>query len=221
VHGLIAPVDVVEAKLRLAALHERHGLSEIEEAWLVRSLYRDDKLSQPQIAARLGRHKSWVCRRLMLVESLDAELGAQVRLGLLGPRAAVALAALPRGNQAAAAAVVTRRGLTVRQTEHLVLEILEQPADARAAFIARRLEAPAPVTPRTTDRPPKTEAQAIGEDIETLSRIAARLHVRLAATPLIALGAAAEIVGDALARLAPVLRALSTTLTKVIGQDAS
>lgn len=217
VHGELAAVDAVEAKLRLVALHERgRGLSEIEEAWLVRALYRDDKLSQSQIAARLGRHKSWVCRRLMLVESLDAELSAQVRLGLLAARAAVALAALPRGNQAAAAAVVIRRGLTVHQAERLVTEILEQPEAARAAWIDLRLDAAPAATPPTAARTPKTETQAIGDDIETLRRVAARLHARLAATPLIALGA---IVGDALVRLAPVLRALSATLAKAIGED--
>jgi len=90
------------------------------EGWLVRSLYRDDKLSQPEIARRLDRHKSWVCRQLVLVEALDLAVQADVRLGLLVPRAAIALAALPRGNQVPASAVVIRRGLTVRQTERLI-----------------------------------------------------------------------------------------------------
>jgi hypothetical protein len=99
---------------------------------LVRSLYRDDKLSQPEIARRLDRHKSWVCRRLVLVEALDPAVQADVRLGLLAPRAAIALAALPRGNQVAASAVVIRRGLTVAQTERLVAELRDQPEAARA-----------------------------------------------------------------------------------------
>jgi hypothetical protein len=41
----------------------------------------------------------------------------------LAPLAAIALAALPRGNQAAVSAVVIRRGLTVRQTERLAAEL--------------------------------------------------------------------------------------------------
>ena len=63
----------------------------------MRSLYRDDGLSQGNIAELLRRHRSWVCRRLMLVESLESELQASVRLGLLAARAAVVLAALPPG----------------------------------------------------------------------------------------------------------------------------
>ena len=63
--------DGVAAKVRLLELHQCRGLAELEEAWLVRSFYRDDGLSQPTITRCLDRHKSWVCRRLLLVEGLD------------------------------------------------------------------------------------------------------------------------------------------------------
>jgi ParB/RepB/Spo0J family partition protein len=118
----VVDVDIIEAKCMLVALHDRRSITELEEGWLIRSLYRDDNLSQPAIARRLGRDKSWVCRRLMLVEGLDQAVQADVRLGLLVARAAVAIGQLPRGsgNQAAAAAFVIRRGLTVRQTELFV-----------------------------------------------------------------------------------------------------
>ena len=139
----IVSVGSVDAKLRLRELHEGRGLSELEEAWLVRSLYRDDHLTQPAIARLLSRHKSWVWRRLMLVESLETSIQSDVRLGLIALRAAVALSRLPRGNQQAASAVVVRRGLTVRQTELLIDELLHERDDAaRAALIARRVEVP-------------------------------------------------------------------------------
>ena len=67
----------------------------------MRSLYREDHLNQPTIARLLSRHKSWVWRRLMLVESLETCVQSDVRLGLIAPRAAVALSRLPRGNQQA------------------------------------------------------------------------------------------------------------------------
>src|SRR4029079_3891628 len=91
---LLAQVDdvsAVDAKLRLGELHDRRGLTELEEAWLVRSLYRDDHLSAPETARRRSRHKSWVWRRLMLVESLDLIVQSDVRLGLIAPRSAVAV----------------------------------------------------------------------------------------------------------------------------------
>ena len=107
----IDDVGSIDAKLRLRELHDRRGLTELEEAWLVRSLYREDRVAQPEIARRMGRHKSWVWRRLMLVESLDLEVQADVRLGLIAARAAVAVSRLPRGNQQTASAARSPTGV--------------------------------------------------------------------------------------------------------------
>lgn len=219
---LVEVADDVAAKVRLFELHHRRGLTEIEEAWLIRSLYRDDGLTQPEIARRLARHKSWVCRRLVLVEALDPAVQADVRIGLLAPRAAITLAGLPRGNQEPAAAVVIRRGLTVRQTERLVAELRARPDDAaRAAWLAQRLEAPAPAPSggRTT-RAPRHDADGMVTDLATLLRVGARLHARLLGTPLGALGApATEVVLAGLGALAPVLTALARTIATMIGEE--
>ena len=80
-------LDAAGAKVRLLRCNAASGLSELEEAWVVRSLYREDKLDQPHIAQLLGRHKSWVCRRLTLAEGLSDELTAQGAAGAgLGDR---------------------------------------------------------------------------------------------------------------------------------------
>jgi ParB/RepB/Spo0J family partition protein len=215
----VATVDRTEAKIQLVARHDRRGLTELEEAWLIRSLYRDDGLSQPTIAARLGRHKSWVFRRLMLVESLDLAVQADVRLGLLAPRAAVAVSQLPRGNQHALAAVVIRRGLTVRQTELVVAELLDLPDDAaRAQQIARRLEGaglPARAGLRPT-RAAKSEIDWMAGDLRTLRLVAARLDARLAGGALAAIGLEAAVLAkESLVALVPVLDALRQTITRL------
>ncbi len=103
------------AQLLLWQSNQSHGLTDLEQAWLVRSLYREEKLTQPQIAHLFARHKSWVSRRLMLAEGLSEAVEAQVRLGLLSSTLAREIARLPRGNQEAAAQVVIRRGLSSRQ----------------------------------------------------------------------------------------------------------
>lgn len=215
----IDEVGPVDAKLRLLEVHEGRALSELEEAWLVRSLYREDRLSLPQIASRMSRHKSWVWRRLMLVESLEPVVQNDVRLGIIAARAAVAVSRLPRGNQQAASEVVVRRGLTVRQTELLVEEILEQRDSAlRDALLARRLDGPAPQAPsgRRPSRAVRSEADWMSADILRVREVAARLEGRLCATPLEALTpAAAELVRDALVRLVPVLRALDGVIGTV------
>ena len=207
-------VDAVGAKLAIALLHEHVGLSEMEEAWLVRSLYREDGLSQPAIGARLGRHKSWVSRRLLLVEALDEAVQTDVRLGLLVPRAAMELALLPRGNQRAAAQVVVRTGMTTRQTATLVGELLTCTSDAaRAQVIQDRLEHPGPrAAPRPAHRP-RSAAEWILADVATVRRAAGRLQGRLLAQPLSVFGPrVAEVTAQALMDLLPVLGALGRTI---------
>lgn len=215
----IDDVGSIDAKLRLRELHDRHGLTELEEGWLVRSLYREDKLPQPEIARRLNRHKSWVWRRLMLVEALDPIVQTDVRLGLIAPRAAVAVSRLPRGNQPAASAVVVRRGLTVRQTEALVDEALAQADSAvRAALLVSRLEGPVigkqpgPLPARQV----RSDADWMSLDILRVREIAARLEARLLSTPLeIVAPAAAELLRDALVQLLPVLHALACVIAGI------
>jgi ParB/RepB/Spo0J family partition protein len=136
--AVISELDLIAATVQMRELHAGRGLTALEEAWIVRSLYRDHHVSQGAIAAHLRCYKSWVCRRLVLVEALEATVQADVRLGLLAPRAAVLVAALPRGNQSAAAGVVIRRELTVGQTAMLVRELADAAEpDARAAVLAR------------------------------------------------------------------------------------
>lgn len=43
---------------------------ELEEAWIIQALVREDGMSQVEVAELLGRHKNWVCRRLALIEPL-------------------------------------------------------------------------------------------------------------------------------------------------------
>lgn len=228
----LAEVDAAEAKILLVALHDRRGLTELEEGWLIRSLYRDHHLSQPAIAARLGRHKSWVFRRLMLVEALESAVQADVRLGLLAPRAAVVVSQLPRGNQQDAARVVIRRGLTVQQTGLFVAELLDLgDDDARAHAITRRLEhgVPGKGPGVRATRAAKSEIDWMAGDIRTLRLVAARLEARLSGGALLTIGPeAAAIAKDSLVALGPVLEALGRTLhivcaptTRLPNEDAA
>jgi predicted transcriptional regulator len=58
-------------------------LVELEEAWLVQALVRKDGLTQTEVAELLTRHKSWVCRRLALLEKLGDEAREDLRVGLM------------------------------------------------------------------------------------------------------------------------------------------
>jgi len=214
-------LEPVEAKAAMWVLNQGRGLTELEEAWLVRSLYREDQVPQPHIARLLGRDKSWVSRRLLLAEELSQVVEGDVRLGLLAVRAAVELARLPRGNQAVVAEVVVRRGLTCAQTARLVTAWLACEDEAsRTALLAQANELEAGRSPAR--RPARTHAEEILGDVGTLTRTAARLQARLTARPLAALGErASSLVADALRGLAPVLAALGGTLEHLTRKEPS
>jgi len=205
VHALDAPA----AKLRLWRCNDGAGLSELEEAWLVRSLYRDDQLSQPQIAQLLSRHKSWVCRRLALAQDLSDELTAQVRLGLLSATAVRELVRLPRGNQEAVAQKVARQGLTTRQTARLVDALLAAPEADWPELLEQTSPAPAP--PKSPPR--RTPGEQIVADAWTMRRVAVRLHTRLRERSLESLGEpACASVARELLSLRATLAALAVAL---------
>jgi ParB-like chromosome segregation protein Spo0J len=207
--------DGAEAKLSLWQVNEGRGLSEIEEAWLLRALHRDDGLPQYEIARRLGRHKSWVSRRLMLAQCLSEEVEAQVRLGLLSVTVARELCRLPRGNQDARAQAILHRGLTTRQTTTLIESLLGAKDDAtRAELLDAARATPAP--PRRAQRTP---GEKLVCDTQTMADRSARLQALLLARPLVSLGPeAADLAQRSLEALRPALVALCRTIETVVGE---
>lgn len=109
-------VDERGAKAAIYGLNQvgRH-LAELEEAWIVFALVREDGLSQVEAASLLGRHKSWVHRRLALLERLCEEGKEDLRLGLLSVTAARQFVRLPTGNQPETLAACRREQLSVRE----------------------------------------------------------------------------------------------------------
>jgi len=102
-----AALDATGAKVAMIAANAGHsGLSDLEEAWIVRSLCREHGLTQVEVGKALRRDKSWVSRRLMLAERLESVLQDDIRLGLLAPTVARELARLPRGNQVRMASTI-------------------------------------------------------------------------------------------------------------------
>lgn len=204
-------LDSTGAKLRLLCSNAGAPLAELEEAWLVRSLYREDRLSQPQIAILLSRHKSWVCRRLALAEGLSDELTASVRLGLVAVSSAVQLGRLPRCNQDAVTREVTGRGLTTRQTAVLVQRLLGAPPERWPGLIEQQCKPSPPAAKGSASR--RTPAEQLVADAWAMKRLSARLHARLLERSLSSLGeAAGAVVYRELMELRSTLRALSTTL---------
>jgi ParB/RepB/Spo0J family partition protein len=131
----VLEVDEPTAKAAILGLNrDQRPVRELEEAWVVQGLVRDDGMSQVQAAQLLGRHKSWVCRRLALLEKLSTEVKEDLRLGLLGPALARQLVRLPAGNQQALLALTRREALTAQEVSG-VIELLQGAGEEQAAFV--------------------------------------------------------------------------------------
>ena len=165
------------------------GLLDLEEALVVRKLVRSLGLTQPEVGELLDRHKSWVSRRLSLVERLCEEVQDDVRVGLVTPTVAREVARLPRGNQPEVAATVHKHGLTTREAAALVTlfeqttdrreqrGLLDDPRTALEAHGRKREEVPHDARLGTKANQVRRQALRLAEGAARLSRLLAEASV--------------------------------------------
>jgi hypothetical protein len=131
----VLEVDEPTAKAAILGLNRgQRATRELEEAWIVQGLVRDDQMTQVEAAHLLGRHKSWVCRRLALLEKLSPSVKEDLHLGLVGPSLARQLTRLPVGNQEALLALTRRETLTAQEVSG-VIDLLQGASPEQAAFV--------------------------------------------------------------------------------------
>jgi hypothetical protein len=129
-------VDEQGAKAAIYNLNRIAGRPlELEEAWIVHALVHEDRLSQVEAAQLLGRHKSWVNRRLAMLERLCPAAREELRLGLLTPSLARQLTRLPMGNQADALSVARNASLTSTELAGVVDLLLASSTREQTAFV--------------------------------------------------------------------------------------
>jgi ParB-like chromosome segregation protein Spo0J len=154
VESLVARVLEVNDTAAKAAMYglNRAGrkTSELEEAWIVYALVREDGLPQVEVAELLGRHKTWVCRRLALIEKLGEQAKEELRVGLLSPTCARHVARLPQGNQQDLLEVIRREALTVHELEGVVNLLLAAPSGDQQRYV---LDAPREALSQAGERP--------------------------------------------------------------------
>jgi len=131
--------DERTAKAAIYGLNRAGGRTrELEEAWIIQALVREDGLTQVEVAELLGRHKSWVCRRLALIERLGGEAREELRVGLLTPTAARQIVRLPEGNQAEVLQVVRREALSRAELAGVVDLWLRCPGREQQEYLLAR-----------------------------------------------------------------------------------
>lgn len=116
------------------------SISSMEEALVVHSLCHEDKLTQVEIATLLGRHKSWVCRRIALIERLCNEAQSSIKLGLIPVSMGRDLARLPRGNQESLLEAINKHQLNCRETRKITAALLTRPRHEHRAVLSHPWE---------------------------------------------------------------------------------
>ncbi len=95
-------------------------------------------LPQIEVAQMLGRHKSWINRRLALIERLTDEAREALRLGLLSPIQAHHLTQLQRCNQNAAMQSATEHALTSRELSDEVKLLQSASTQEQTQFVLEK-----------------------------------------------------------------------------------
>jgi len=127
----VRPLDMSLRACKVAMLQlNRVGkaISGMEEALVVHSLYHEDGLSQVEIGVLIGRHNSWVCRRVALIARLSDEAQQSIRLGLLPASLGAELARLQRCNQDLLLESIRKHHLSWRETRKVVTALENSPS---------------------------------------------------------------------------------------------
>lgn len=107
-------------KAYMYLLNKKSGFSIIEEGMLIRELVEVEGLQQVEVAVMLERHKSWVSRRLDMIRRLSPQIVEDLKLALIPPGSAQALARLPQCNQADLSATIQTHKLQTKECKLLI-----------------------------------------------------------------------------------------------------
>jgi ParB/RepB/Spo0J family partition protein len=160
----------------LALNRGTQSMSVLEEAMVLREMMAMG-MTQVQIGQLVGRHKSWVSRRIGLLERLHPEVVEQIREGILQPGAARRLLSLPAGNQLELATVVMHQNLGSQDTELLVRLWRAASPVIREYLLAHPHQALANARAGDPEQPPDPRLTPRGQQLQR------RLRILQAVTP--------------------------------------
>lgn len=109
---------------------QREDLNPIEAANAMRSLMEDYKLSQEELADRIGKSRPAIANTLRLL-NLKPDVLEMVKNGELSAGHARAIVTVPQEDQSKIAKNVVKNGLSVRATEKLVRDYFIPPEEKR------------------------------------------------------------------------------------------
>ena len=116
----VLEIDLQGAKVLLLSYNRSPGSMEAwEEAMVLKDLISRHNMDQGSLAKLTGYSRSWVSRRLALIDKLDETVCSEIKMGTLTSSHGRALIRLPRGNQGEFARAIMGYRLTSRQSDAL------------------------------------------------------------------------------------------------------
>lgn len=132
----VLEIGLSQAKVLLLSYNHSHqSMEALEEALVLRDLSQIHSMDQRSLAGLTGYSRSWVSRRLSLIEKMDEEVASEIRMGVLTSSHARSLIKLPRGNQGEVARVISTYGLASRQSDTLVEAFLNAKDEDQQRYI--------------------------------------------------------------------------------------
>lgn len=133
---LVLEVSLEQAKILLMTYNRSgQGLLFWEEASILQDLRNNHGMDQKQLAGLTGRSRSWISRRLSMMERIDPEVVMDIRLGELSGSHGRALMKLPRGKQGSVADAILSWRLSTRQSDQLVQAWIEADEERRERLL--------------------------------------------------------------------------------------
>lgn len=129
-------IDLPQAKVLLLTYNRpNQSMEALEEAMVLQDLRKTHSLNQCSLAQMTGYSRSWVSRRLALIDKMDADISSDIMMGVITSSHARALTKLPRGNQGDVARSITNFALSSRQSDKLVEAFLKAGDENRQRYI--------------------------------------------------------------------------------------
>jgi len=133
---LILEIELSQAKVLLMNYNRSHQSMEAwEEAMVLQDLHKNHSLDRRNLARLTGHSRSWISRRLSLIDKTDEKVSSEIMMGTLTSSHARALTKLPRGNQADVARVIIDCGFSSRQSDKLVNAFLKAEDEDQRCYI--------------------------------------------------------------------------------------
>ncbi len=124
--AMVLDVPIAQGKaLMLSYNRVTRSLFDYDEALVVHSLSKEHMMDQAGISTLTGYSRSWVCRRLALIEKLSGGVRDQLRMGVISNSHARSVVRLPRGNQDEITRIIVDNNISCRNSAVLIDKFLK------------------------------------------------------------------------------------------------